>query len=79
MERMQSVLDEFPGEKTYHEEDGLTEAELQFEEEVKYIDGTDIRDKIYEKMCSLQIPLVELHFNKPTLEQVFMMLTSEDE
>jgi ABC-2 type transport system ATP-binding protein len=79
MEEMESVLEEFPGEKTYREEDGLTEVELQFDEEVKYTDGTDIRDKIYEKMCEMHIPLVELHFNKPTLEQVFMELTGEDE
>lgn len=29
-------------------------------------------------MCEQNIPLVELYFKKPTLEQVFMELTQEE-
>lgn len=76
-DRMKAVLSDYPGEKTYTEEQGITEAAIQLDEEIVYGDGTDIRDRIFRKMAELKVPLVEMYFKKPTLEQVFMELTSE--
>ena len=72
------VLEGIEGEKVFSREDGLTQAEIQFHEEVVYEDGTDVRDRIFKIMCEQNIPLVELYFKKPTLEQVFMELTQEE-
>lgn len=77
VERMEAALGEIPGEKTFTKEDKVTEASIQFDEEIVYGDGTDIRDRVYRKMRDLDIPLIELYFKKPTLEQVFMELTRE--
>lgn len=74
---MRAALEEFPGEKTFTREGKVTEAGIQFDEEIIYGDGTDIRDRIYQKMYELGIPMIELYFKKPTLEQVFMELTQE--
>jgi ABC-2 type transport system ATP-binding protein len=78
-ERLSGLLNEFPGEKTYQMEENICEAQIEFEEEITYADGTDIRDRILKKAYELQVPLVEIYFKKPTLEQVFMELTMEDE
>lgn len=78
-EQMKAILEDFFGEKTYCEQDGITEAQIQFPEEIVYGDGTDVRDHIYKMMCERQIPLLEMYFKKPTLEQVFMELTQERE
>ncbi len=77
-ERLNGVLEGIEGEKIFSREDGLTQAEIQFHEEVVYADGTDVRDRIFKIMCEQNIPLVELYFKKPTLEQVFMELTQEE-
>ena len=77
-ERLNGVLEGIEGEKVFSREDGLTQAEIQFHEEVVYADGTDVRDRIFKIMCEQNIPLVELYFKKPTLEQVFMELTQEE-
>ena len=77
-ERLNGVLEGIEGEKVFSREDGLTQAEIQFHEEVVYEDGTDVRDRIFKIMCEQNIPLVELYFKKPTLEQVFMELTQEE-
>lgn len=77
-ERLNGVLEGIEGEKVFSKEDGLTQAEIQFHEEVVYADGTDVRDRIFKIMCEQNIPLVELYFKKPTLEQVFMELTQEE-
>ena len=77
-ERLNGVLEGIEGEKVFYREDGLTQAEIQFHEEVVYEDGTDVRDRIFKIMCEQNIPLVELYFKKPTLEQVFMELTQEE-
>ena len=77
-ERFNGVLEGIEGEKVFSREDGLTQAEIQFHEEVVYADGTDVRDRIFKIMCEQNIPLVELYFKKPTLEQVFMELTQEE-
>ncbi len=77
-ERLNGVLEGIEGEKVFSREDGLTQAEIQFHEEVVYADGTDVRDRIFKIMCEQSIPLVELYFKKPTLEQVFMELTQEE-
>lgn len=77
-ERLNGVLEGIEGEKIFSREDGLTQAEIQFHEEVLYADGTDVRDRIFKIMCEQNIPLVELYFKKPTLEQVFMELTQEE-
>lgn len=77
-ERLNGVLEGIEGEKVFSREDGLTQAEVQFHEEVVYADGTDVRDRIFKIMCEQNIPLVELYFKKPTLEQVFMELTQEE-
>lgn len=77
-ERLNGVLEGIDGEKVFSREDGLTQAEIQFHEEVVYADGTDVRDRIFKIMCEQNIPLVELYFKKPTLEQVFMELTQEE-
>lgn len=77
-ERLNGVLEGIEGEKIFSREDGLTQAEIQFHEEVVYADGTDVRDRIFKIMCEQNIPLVELYFKKPTLEQVFMDLTQEE-
>ena len=76
-ERLNGVLEGIEGEKVFSREDGLTQAEIQFHEEVVYADGTDVRDRIFKIMCEQNIPLVELYFKKPTLEQVFMELTQK--
>lgn len=76
-ERLRGFLEGFPGEKDYRREGDICEAQVQLEEEVVYGDGTDIRDRIFKKAYELELPLVELYFKKPTLEQVFMELTSE--
>lgn len=78
LERLNGVLEGIEGEKIFSREDGLTQAEIQFHEEVVYADGTDVRDRIFKIMCEQNIPLVELYFKKPTLEQVFMELTQEE-
>lgn len=78
LERLNGVLEGIEGEKVFSREDGLTQAEIQFHEEVVYADGTDVRDRIFKIMCEQNIPLVELYFKKPTLEQVFMELTQEE-
>ena len=54
------------------------EAEEEFEEEIIYSDGNDIRDRIYRKMCEMNVTLLEMYVKKPTLEQVFMELTQEE-
>lgn len=77
-DRLNGVLEGIEGEKVFSREDGLTQAEIQFHEEVVYADGTDVRDRIFKIMCEQNIPLVELYFKKPTLEQVFMELTQEE-
>lgn len=77
-ERLNGVLEGIEGEKVFSREDGLTQAEIQFHEEGVYADGTDVRDRIFKIMCEQNIPLVELYFKKPTLEQVFMELTQEE-
>lgn len=77
-ERLNGVLEGIEGEKVFSREDALTQAEIQFHEEVVYADGTDVRDRIFKIMCEQNIPLVELYFKKPTLEQVFMELTQEE-
>ena len=77
-ERLNGVLEGIEGEKVFSREDGLAQAEIQFHEEVVYADGTDVRDRIFKIMCEQNIPLVELYFKKPTLEQVFMELTQEE-
>lgn len=77
-ERLNGVLEGIEGEKVFSREDGLTQAEIQFHEEVVYADGTDVRDRIFKIMCEQNIPLVELYFKKPTLGQVFMELTQEE-
>ena len=77
-ERLNGVLEGIEGEKVFSREYGLTQAEIQFHEEVVYEDGTDVRDRIFKIMCEQNIPLVELYFKKPTLEQVFMELTQEE-
>ena len=77
-ERLNGVLEGIEWEKVFSREDGLTQAEIQFHEEVVYEDGTDVRDRIFKIMCEQNIPLVELYFKKPTLEQVFMELTQEE-
>ena len=77
-ERLNGVLEGIEGEKVFSREDGLTQAEIQFHEEVVYADGTDVRDRIFKIMCEQNSPLVELYFKKPTLEQVFMELTQEE-
>lgn len=77
-ERLNGVLEGIEGEKVFSREDGLTQAEIQFHEEVVYADGTDVRDRIFKIMCEQNIPIVELYFKKPTLEQVFMELTQEE-
>ena len=77
-ERLNGVLEGIEGEKVFSREDGLVQAEIQFHEEVVYADGTDVRDRIFKIMCEQNIPLVELYFKKPTLEQVFMELTQEE-
>lgn len=77
-ERLNGVLEGIEGEKVFSREDGLTQAEIQFHEEVVYADGTDVRDRIFKIMCEQNIPLMELYFKKPTLEQVFMELTQEE-
>lgn len=77
-ERLNGVLEGIEGEKVFSREDGLTQAEIQFHEEVVYADGTDVRDRIFKIMCEQNILLVELYFKKPTLEQVFMELTQEE-
>lgn len=77
-ERLNGVVEGIEGEKVFSREDGLTQAEIQFHEEVVYADGTDVRDRIFKIMCEQNIPLVELYFKKPTLEQVFMELTQEE-
>lgn len=77
-ECLNGVLEGIEGEKVFSREDGLTQAEIQFHEEVVYADGTDVRDRIFKIMCEQNIPLVELYFKKPTLEQVFMELTQEE-
>lgn len=77
-ERLNGVLEGIEGEKVFSREDGLAQAEIQFHEEVVYEDGTDVRDRIFKIMCEQNIPLVELYFKKPTLEQVFMELTQEE-
>lgn len=77
-ERLNGVLEGIEGEKVFSREDGLTQAEIQFHEEVVYADGTDVRERIFKIMCEQNIPLVELYFKKPTLEQVFMELTQEE-
>lgn len=77
-ERLNGVLEGIEGEKVFSREDGLMQAEIQFHEEVVYADGTDVRDRIFKIMCEQNIPLVELYFKKPTLEQVFMELTQEE-
>ena len=40
-ERLNGVLEGIEGEKVFSREDGLTQAEIQFHEEVVYADGTD--------------------------------------
>lgn len=77
-ERLNGVLEGIEGEKVFSREDDLAQAEIQFHEEVVYADGTDVRDRIFKIMCEQNIPLVELYFKKPTLEQVFMELTQEE-
>lgn len=54
-ERLNGVLEGIEGEKVFSKEDGLTQAEIQFHEEVVYADGTDVRDRIFKIMCEQNI------------------------
>lgn len=47
-ERLNGVLEGIEGEKVFSREDGLTQAEIQFHEEIVYADGTDVRDRIFK-------------------------------
>lgn len=76
-ERLKNVLEKIEGEKIFSMEGDIAQAEIQLYEEVVYEDGTDIRDDIFRMMCEREIPLLEMYFKKPTLEQVFMELTQE--
>ncbi|MDY5576588.1 MAG: ABC transporter ATP-binding protein [Lachnospiraceae bacterium] len=77
-ERLRGILQDVSGEKEFKTEKDITEVEIQFEKEIIYSDGTDIRDRIYRKMCEMNVTLLEMYFKKPTLEQVFMELTQEE-